>query len=108
MPQPYLKSIIEIQLNRGVYGGPREDNWIGWAAEAPAVGLTDGDIFTVSVTGALKGVTKGGFSYSSTTWPYLTVRSKAGTAPPSTNFELSMNFVADTTQTFTHTSQPPH
>src|SRR5256712_3902718 len=108
MPQPYLKPIIEIQLNRGVYGGPREDNWIGWAAEAPAVGLTDGDIFTVSITGAVKGVTKGGLSYSSTTWPYLTARSKVGTAPPGTNFDLFVNFFDGTTQTFTYTVPSPN
>ena len=80
-------------------------SWVDGGLRALASGGPDA-VRVESLAQSL-GVTKGGFSYSSTTWPYLTVRSKVGTAPPGTNFDLFVNFFDGTTQTFRRDGDVP-
>ncbi len=90
---------MEIQINRGVYGFPRRDNFLNANDGPPDAGVTattDGDILSLSGTTATNGypITVGG--YSSTTAPYVSVRAKG-----SGTLDLKATFSDATTQTFT-------
>src|SRR6059036_1268291 len=86
MPQPYLKPLVEIDINRSVYGGFRDDNFTsGWMLISGSSFTTNGDIGNLRSSGAF-GVGKAqktvSGSLSSTTWPYIVWRARATTDNP--------------------------
>lgn len=82
MPQPYLKPIMEITVNRSPI--LRDDNFkpnpgdagSNWTKDAGVTATSNGDILSLSGTTAANGITRSGLSISTDTYPKLTVRAK--------------------------------
>src|SRR5213594_788949 len=102
MPQPYLKPLVEIDINRSVYGGFRDDNFTsGWTLISGSAFTTNGDIGNLRSSGAF-GIGKAqkavSGSLSSTTWPYVVWRARATTDSPI----IRVHFTDTTEVTDTH------
>ncbi len=107
MPQPYLRPTAELQINRGVYGGFRDDNFnLGWSTIGPNTTFsTDGDIGTLTVTANTGGVQKTvPGSLSSTSFPNATARLKVTSTTTLTIFVVYTDLSSDST---THTGVDP-
>src|SRR6266571_6963812 len=104
MPQPYLKPIMEVLINRRIYGGFRDDNFnSGWTLVSGGSFTTNGDIGTLRSSGTF-GVGKAQKtvpgSLSTNSWPYIVWRAKATTDNP----VLRVHYTDTTESTDTHSN----
>ncbi len=82
MPQPYLKPLIEITINRSPI--LRDDNFkpdpgtggSNWTKDAGVTATSNGDILSLSGTTSTNGITRSGLSISTDTYPKLVLRAK--------------------------------
>src|SRR5262249_7935581 len=103
MPQPYLKPLVEIDINRSVYGCFRDDNFnSGWTLISRTSITTNGNTGTLTsgvvAVGKAQRTLPG--SLSSTIWTNLIWRARATADNPVVRVHFS-----DTTEvTDTHSS----
>src|SRR6266705_2966052 len=102
MPQPYLKPLVEVDINRSVYGGFRDDNFTsGWTLISGGSFTTNGDIALLRSSGSF-GIGKAQKtipgSLSTTTWPFVVWRSRATNDSPI----IRVHFTDTTEVTDTH------
>ncbi len=102
MPGAYLDPIVEVDINRGVYGGFRDDNFTsGWTLISGAQFTTNGDIGLLQSSGSFGiGVAKKTVpgTLSSTTWKWVVWRAKATNDSPI----IRIHFTDTTEVTDTH------
>src|SRR5713101_4228947 len=103
MPAPYLDPIVEVDINRSVYGGFRDDNFTsGWTLISGASFLTNGDIGTLRSSGSF-GVGKAQKtvpgSLPTNTWKFVDWRARATNDTPI----LRVHFTDTTEVTDSHT-----
>jgi hypothetical protein len=104
MPQPYLRPRIEVNINRSVYGGFRDDNFnVGWTLTSGGSFTTNGDVGTLRSSptfGVGKAQKTVPGTLSTTTWPWLIWRSKATNDTPI----IRIHYTDTTEQTDSHTN----
>ena len=82
MPQPYLKPVMEVTINRSPI--LRDDNFkpdpgasgSNWTKDTGVTATSNGDILSLSGTTSTNGITRSGLNISTDTYPKLVVRAK--------------------------------
>src|SRR6266849_8006541 len=104
MPQPYLRARIEVNINRSVYGGFRDDNFnLNWTLTSGGSFTTNGDIATLRSSptfGVGKAQKTVPGTLSTATWPWLIWRAKATNDNP----VIRIHYTDTSEQTDTHTN----